>query len=193
VDGPNRLIEAAREIQEFCKDRRWRFCFIGGIAVQRWGEARLTRDADLTVFTGIGDEPRYVEELLARFESRVGEGRDFALRHRVLLLRASNGVALDVSLGALPFEEKAVAGARDEEIVPGVRLQLAGPGALVVFKAFADRPQDWLDIEGIVVKSGALIDWKEVRGDLAHLLEFKGDASALERLDALRARLSRVE
>ena len=66
VDGSNRLIEAAREIQEFCQNRRWRFCFIGGIAVQRWCEARLTRDADPTVFTGIGDELRYVEELLAR-------------------------------------------------------------------------------------------------------------------------------
>ena len=193
MDGPNRLIEAAREIQEFCRDRDWGFCFIGGIAVQHWGEARLTRDADLTVFTGIGDELRYVDELLARFDSRVEQGRDFALRHRVLLLRASNGVALDVSLGALPFEEKAVASARDEEIVPGVRLRLAGPGALMVFKAFADRPQDWLDIEGIIVKSGTLIDWNEVRGDLAHLLELKGEPSALGRLDALRARLSKVE
>ena len=49
------LLEAAQEIQQFCRNRDWRFCFIGGIAVQRWGEARLTRDADLTVYTGIGD------------------------------------------------------------------------------------------------------------------------------------------
>jgi len=55
VDGPNRLIEAAREIQEFCKDRRWCFCFIGGIAVQRRGEARLTRDADLNLLGLKGD------------------------------------------------------------------------------------------------------------------------------------------
>ena len=59
------------------------------------------------------------------------------------------------------------------------------PGPLIVFKAFADRPQDWLDIEGLVVKSGRLIDWKVVRADLAALLELKGDASALDRLDRL--------
>jgi len=60
VTGSNRLLDEALEIQEFCEARDWRFCFIGGIAVQHWGEARLTRDADLTVFTGIGDEASYV-------------------------------------------------------------------------------------------------------------------------------------
>jgi hypothetical protein len=188
VDGTNRLLDAAREIQGFCQSRHWRFCFIGGIAVQHWGEARLTRDADLTVFTGFGGEEGYIDELLAHFASRVAGARDFAIKHRVLLLRASNGVPLDVTLGALPFEDKAVTSARAEEIVAGAQLQLAGPGALVVFKAFADRPQDWLDIEGIVVKSGRMIDWNDVRTDLAALLELKGDTSALDRLEALLAR-----
>lgn len=55
---------------------------------------------------------------------------------------------------------------------------------------FADRPQDWLDVEGIIVKSGRLIDWNEVRADLAALLELKGGTSALGRLDALLARES---
>jgi len=58
-------------------------------------------------------------------------------------------------------------------------------GALVVFKAFADPPQDWLDIEGIVVKSGRLIDWTQVRRELSALLELKGDSAALERLERL--------
>ncbi len=190
MDAPNRLVEAAQEIQQFCRNRNWRFCFIGGIAVQRWGEARLTRDADLTVYTGIGDELRYIEALLAAFQSRLANAREFALGHRVLLLRASNGIPLDVTLGALPFEDKAVAAATAEEIVTGVRLQLAPPGALVVFKVFAGRPQDWLDVEGIIVKSGRLIDWDDVRADLAALLELKEDTTALGRLDELLARHS---
>jgi hypothetical protein len=190
VESPNRLIEAALEIQEFCEGRSWRFCFIGGLAVLHWGDARVTRDADLTIFTGLGDEARYVDALLEEFAPRVGEAKEFALRHRVLLLRASNGVPLDVSLGALAFEEQAVEGAELEEFVPGQRLRLATPGALVVFKAFADRPQDWQDIEGVIVKSGARIDWEQVRGQLKILLDLKGDMSALDRLDALRERYS---
>ena len=189
VDPPNRLLDATLEIQQFCQDRRWRFCFIGGLAAQHWGEARLTRGADLTLFTGIGDEPRYVDDLLGHFPSRLADARAFALGHRVLLLSATNGIPLDVTLGALPFEDKAVSAARSEEIVTGVRLVLAGPGALVVFKAFANRPQDWLDIDGIIAKSGRMIDWNEVHSDLDNLLDLKGDRSALGRLDDLRSRL----
>jgi hypothetical protein len=188
VDGPNRLLAAAEEIQQFCRRRGWRFCFIGGIAVQHWGEARLTRDADVTVFTGIGDECQYVDALLGGFASRIEDARDFGLKHRVLLLRATNAIPLDITLGALPFEDKAVAAASDEEIVTGVRLRLAPPGALVVFKVFAGRPQDWLDVEGIVVKSGCLIDWQEVRAELTVLLDLKGETAALGRLEELLLR-----
>ena len=187
VESANRLLDAAGEIQAFCEQNRWPFCFIGGIAVLHWGEARVTRDADLTVFTGVGDEARYVDRLLGRFASRIEGGREFALRHRVLLLRASNGIPLDISLGALPFEENAVSGASRHEIAPSVQLRLCSPAALVVFKVFAGRPQDWLDVEGIVVKSGKLVDWSEVRRDLAELLDPKGDPESLSRLETILA------
>jgi hypothetical protein len=32
----NPLFAAALELQSFFEARRWRFCFIGGLAVQRW-------------------------------------------------------------------------------------------------------------------------------------------------------------
>lgn len=92
----NRLLAAAGEIQAFCTSAGWKFCFIGGVAVQHWGEPRLTRDADLTVFTGVGDESRYVDALLASFSARIEGMRNFAIQYRVVLLRASNGIPLDV-------------------------------------------------------------------------------------------------
>jgi hypothetical protein len=36
-----------------------------------------------------------------------GVCRERSLRHRTLLLQASNGIPVDVALGALPFEERA--------------------------------------------------------------------------------------
>ena len=30
----NELFTAAMELQQFCDQRQWRFCFIGGVAVQ---------------------------------------------------------------------------------------------------------------------------------------------------------------
>ncbi|HXJ37983.1 MAG TPA: hypothetical protein VNH18_01825 [Bryobacteraceae bacterium] len=50
------LFAAAREVQDFCDRHGWGSCFIGGIAVQRWSQARVTRDVDLTLLTGFGGE-----------------------------------------------------------------------------------------------------------------------------------------
>lgn len=187
--GANRVLDAARDIQDFCTGKGWKFCFIGAIAVQRWGEPRLTRDADLSVFTGIGEEPDYIDQLVARFAGRIDNARDFALQHRVLLLRAANGVPIDISLGALEFEEQAAANATLEEIAPGAWLRIASPSALIVFKTFADRPQDWIDVEGVIARSAPLIDWPTVDAQLRVLLDLKGDDVPLTRLLALRERL----
>lgn len=45
------ILEAAFQLQAFCAARSWRFCFIGGIVIARWGEPRTTADADLTLLT----------------------------------------------------------------------------------------------------------------------------------------------
>ena len=37
----NLLLVAAAEVQRFCHAQSWPFCFIGGLAIQRWGEARI--------------------------------------------------------------------------------------------------------------------------------------------------------
>lgn len=45
----NALIRAAADLQSVCEQHGWKFCFIGGLAVQRWGEPRETIDVDLTL------------------------------------------------------------------------------------------------------------------------------------------------
>lgn len=77
---------AAAEVQDLCRDRDWGFCFIGGLAVLRWGEPRLTGDVDLTILAGFGAEGAIVDGLIDRFEARIDEARQFALRNRVALL-----------------------------------------------------------------------------------------------------------
>jgi len=58
----NPIFAAALEIQAFCQAHGFHFCFIGGLALQRWGEPRLTQDVDLTVISGFGREPEYKED-----------------------------------------------------------------------------------------------------------------------------------
>ena len=41
------LYRTAAEIQEFFRQRDWRYCIIGGVAVLRWGQIRATKDVGL--------------------------------------------------------------------------------------------------------------------------------------------------
>ena len=92
-----------------CEAQQWRFCFIGGLALLRWGEPRETVDVDLTLLTGFADEDRYLAVLMAHFAPRIDNATQFALANRVLLLEARSGVGIDIALGGLPFEESVVA------------------------------------------------------------------------------------
>lgn len=50
------LISEAASLQDFLEASDWDFFFIGGIAVQVWGQPRMTQDIDLTVFTNLQNE-----------------------------------------------------------------------------------------------------------------------------------------
>ena len=181
----NRIFEAALEIQATCVSRGWKFCVIGGVAVQRWGEPRFTRDVDITVLSGFGGEVAYVDALLEAYETRIDDAREFALRNRVLLVRSAAGVAIDVSLGAMPFEERAVG--RGSPFVVGEARSILTCSAedLVVLKAFAGRDQDWLDIEGVIARQGPALGTALILRELEPLLELKEDMRALPRLQAM--------
>jgi hypothetical protein len=182
------VLAAASELVAFCRQQRWPCCLIGGLAVQRWGEPRFTRDADLTLLTGFGEEQSFTTALLGHFTARRADAADFALRARVLLLRAANGVDLDVALGALPFEERSVGRATEYEFLSGAVLPTCSAEDLIVHKVFAGRDRDWADVRGIVSKQGAKLDIDLIRKELAPLLAAKEDEEGMERLrDILRS------
>ncbi len=183
----NPLFAAALELQRFFEARAWRFCFIGGLAVQRWGEPRLTLDVDCTLLTGFGQEERYVDELLGAFVGRVDHPRAFALAHRVLLVYGSGRVPIDIALGAMPFEERCIERASPFDIGDRQSLTMCSAEDLVVFKAFAGRDRDWLDVEGIVLRQRDALDANIIWRELTPLLELKGDADALPRLQRVLA------
>jgi hypothetical protein len=182
----NKVLTAALELQSFCEERSWRFCFIGGIAVLRWGEPRETRDADLTLLTGFGGEKPFIDALLNRFSGRIADAASFALANRVLLLRASSGVGLDISLGALAYEELVIRRSTPFDFPCGATLITCSAEDLIVQKAFAGRTQDWADIERIAFRQRDKLDWQYVEGQLTPLLEIKSDSSALPRLRDVR-------
>ena len=57
---------------------------------------------------------------------------------------------------------------------------------LIVFKAFAARPKDWIDIEGVLIRHSSKLDWKYVRTQLDPLVELKNAPEILDELERRR-------
>jgi hypothetical protein len=187
----NDLLEVAQQLQAFCDQQGWNSCVIGGIAVLRWGEARVTRDVDLTLLTGFGAEESFGSTLLKKYPARIADPMVFARKNRVLLLETPGGVGIDISLGALPFEECVVRNATEYCFGPGISFRTCSAEDLVVMKLFASRPIDIVDAKGVVLRHGEQLNWVYVEEQLGPLVELKEEPEillTLARLKKLTAR-----
>jgi hypothetical protein len=193
VASLDRVLEEAARVEAEILRRGWEFCFIGGVAIQVWGEVRMTGDVDLSLLTGWGDEESYLDGLEQFLEYRFENGRDFALTRRVGLFRAPSGIAVDVALAAVPFEAGSVQRAVEADFGGGRRLRVCSATDLIVHKAFANRPLDWEDIDAILVRSGHLVDREAVVQELAPLAALKEEPEIVDRFRTLAERVERRE
>ena len=187
----NEVFQAAAELQATCESQGWLFCFIGGVALQRWGEPRETVDADLSLFVGFGDEEPFIQALLSQFEGRLPDTARFAKDNRVILLRSSKGVGLDVALAALPYEALVIKRSSYFEFPPHIALRTCSAEDLVVLKAFAGRGQDWVDVERIIVRQTGKLDWNYIYEQLRPLAELKGQPGIISELERRRIEFER--
>ena len=186
------LLQAGAQVQQVFDRHGWKFCFIGGVANFRWGTPRLTNDLDLTLMTGFGQEAVYTEVLVAEFESRIPDAELFAAQHRVLLLRTPDGFGLDIALGAMPFEAHTIERASSVELVPGATLRTCSAEDLIVHKAFAARPQDWVDVEGVILKQRGRLAWSQIWSELRELSDLKEAPGLLDDLEQIAQRAEQV-
>ena len=183
------LVRLAFELQNFFIKENWEFCIIGGVAHQNWGEPRTTQDVDITLLTGFGCEEKFVDRLLTQYEGRIESAREFALDHRVLLLKSSNGIGIDIALGGLPFEEQAVSRSVFVEYAPNLSLRICSAEDYIIFKSFASRPRDWLDIESVLIRDQKSLDWDYILNQLSPLAALKEEPEIVSHLLALRKSL----
>ncbi len=180
------LLQTAAELEGFLIEQGWRYCFLGGLALQRWGQPHSTNAIDVTVLTGLGEEGRYVDVLLRRYQPRLPEARAFALQNKALLLFSREGIPIDVALGGNVFEREVVSRATRYEFLPGLSLLTCSAEDLIVLKAFADRPADWTDVETILVRQPGPLDWDYVVKRLGLLCQLKQAPEIMEHLQRLR-------
>jgi hypothetical protein len=183
ITALEQLLQAAAKLEEVLRRHGWRFCFIGGIAIQRWSNPRFTQDIDLTLLTGFGQEEEFVDVLLTELHPRKPDAREFALTRRVLLAKTKEGIEVDIALGALPFEERTVGRASTWHLREGVSLTTCSAEDLVVHKAFAGRDLDWGDVERVLIRQHGKLNLEQIRSELKPLLELKGEMEGLERLE----------
>ena len=171
---PPLLVEAAAELLAFLDANGRSGCLIGGIVVSRWGEPRATRDVDATVLADFREEAAVMDLLLSKFESRDPDPRRRAELGRLALLRASNGVDLDISFAAFPFELEVLQRASDWQVSPDIALRTCSAEDLVLYKLVAARLIDLHDVQSVVSRMGGSLDADRIRlwgGRFAEILE----------------------
>jgi len=128
----------------------------------------------------------FIRLLLGQFPPRIVKAEEFALRHRVLLLRSDTGIGIDISLGITGYEGLVMQRATPYTYLPRLKLLTCSAEDLVILKAFADRSRDWSDVEGIVARQEENLDWKYIKKHLTVLVKLKEAPQILEKLNRVR-------
>src|SRR5256885_5852668 len=118
------LLTSAAKFQAILEQRGFRNCIIGGLALQAWGEPRLTRDVEFSVLTGFENER--VAELLELVETRNSDALAFALQSRVILGLLPGSIPVDIGLAAFDYEIRMVDRSVVFDFGEGTKLRICG-------------------------------------------------------------------
>jgi len=185
----NPLLFAAREVFEVLSELKVSGCLIGGMALQRWGEPRLTLDIDLTLSVDVETQDQIVEAIMMRFKPRISDAKSFALARRVLLLKASNGIGVDAALGLTSFEAETVERSSSYEFAPGFAFPTCSAEDLIVHKCFAGRGRDLADVETVIARHSVELDLVYIRHWLTELSQATDNSEILARFETLLTRV----
>jgi predicted nucleotidyltransferase len=132
------------------------YMVIGGQAVLRHGEPRLTRDIDLT----LGVDVDRLADVLAvtsacAFEILVDAGT-FVPQTMVLPCRdPRSGIRLDLIFSFTPYERQAIERAQPV-LIGATPVRFATVEDLVIHKVLAGRPRDLEDVRGVLLRNPSL-------------------------------------
>jgi Nucleotidyl transferase AbiEii toxin, Type IV TA system len=137
---------------------------IGGIAVIAHGVARQTVDIDATILATRLDTSQILKVLADRsIRPRIANFLELVEQSQVLLLvHEKTQVTLEISFAFSSFEQEALERAVEADF-GGVKIPVAIPEDLVIYKALAWRDRDRYDIEQLLVLHGDRIDLERVR------------------------------
>lgn len=179
------LLDVLASLAAWLKEAGIRGAVIGGVAASLHGRPRMTQDVDAVIWLDTAQLQAFLDAgSRFGFKARISDAVEFAASNRVLLMtHEQSRTPVDITLGALPFEEEAIARA-SISTVRGVSFPVITPEDLVIMKAVAHRPRDMADIES-VMDATPRIDMNRIRhwvGLFASALEAPEILDDLERI-----------
>lgn len=146
------------------------------------GHNRVTQDIDALVLADLPEMQVLVDELSkVGITARVPDWKAFMLANRMLLLRTSSHIDIDISWGILPFEVDMVAGA--ERMIDGL-LPVPKTEDILVMKLVAGRSKDLDDVRALV-ELGAEFDKTKVSSIVREMADALEDPQILVNLKLL--------
>lgn len=184
------LFREAQDLQRQLDDEGWPNFFVGGLAVQIWGQPRLTNDLDLTIFTGLVDETEQVERLLTLFTARFKTPQaamEFSRTSRMLLLSTENGTDIDMMFGGIADINTDYERSSIQSFTPEISLRVCSAETLICMKTIAFRGQDQVDVENVIVKQRHL-DWDYIDEYLKNASQYKDLSENISWLSRTRSK-----
>lgn len=179
----NLQFKALRDIHKFFMSENIPYAIIGGIALQKWGEPRFTRDIDVTILANLGEEEKVIKKILSVFYPRISDALQFTLKNRICLVQSKEGYEIDISLGIPGYEEEVIKRAMDCKLGKSQSIKICSAEDLIIHKAVAGRPQDLSDMEGIIIRQGNKLNIKHIRKWLKEFSKILEMPEILERFE----------
>jgi hypothetical protein len=150
------------------------YAVLGGLALQHWGEPRTTQDVDIVVLAPSDQEDDLLQAILQRFQPRMADALSFAKQYRVLLVRTSSDVPVDIALAIPGYEEQALGRSSKVSFVGLAPIRILSAADLIIHKCVAGRPRDVEDVERVLIRQRVNLDLRYIRSwlrDFAAIIE----------------------
>lgn len=182
--GP--LEEVLRDLRTALEELDVGWFLLGALAAQVHGAVRSTSDVDVSVRLGACSTQSLLEGVRARGFSPLFEDAQFIEATRVVPVRHSNGILVDVTLAGPGLEDLFLARALPATVA-SVEVPVATAEDLLIMKSLAGREKDRADCIMLLRAGGGRLDLSHVRSTLEQLEEALGVSDLLPLWDQLVA------
>jgi hypothetical protein len=180
------LEEATIEIAALLEGLGFEYMVIGAAAAGLWGEPRATLDVDVTIWVEPDRVETAIQDFANRLALRTAEPVETVRRLRLLPVRASNGVPVDLLFAKWPIERQALE--RTARLQIGdIQVRVAPLDYLLFLKLISDRPKDLSDAEALIHRHRGKFDTGWLEAELSAVSESASQPDILQRFHRLMA------